>query len=287
MLKPKFKNTTFAVLVILQLSVSYAEEQKDKFILVEEGTLPAQSKNAGQHVSSFFISPTEVTWNEWKIVQRYALGKGYDLQSVGSAGPEEGNYLEQPVRMVSWFDAVKWCNAKSEKEGLKPVYKVGEKIFKNGENLPEIDAAADGYRLPTPTEWEWAARGGNKSKGFRFSGSNNPDEVAWYRNNSATKKSPNLPQNTKMFKYFTNAKKVKTKEPNELGIYDMSGNIYEWCYIPDGGAVQGGCWACPEEYIHLDREYRHYLPQVKNLEPFPGEMGFRTARNNKKNDSSK
>ncbi|NDF99502.1 MAG: hypothetical protein EB101_11410 [Chitinophagia bacterium] len=80
-------------------------------------------------------------------------------------------------------------------------------------------------------------------------------------------------------------KKVKTKEPNELGIYDMSGNIYEWCYIPDGGAVQGGCWACPEEYIQLDREYRHYLPQVKNLEPFPGEMGFRPARNNKTDPS--
>jgi formylglycine-generating enzyme required for sulfatase activity len=259
----------------------YADEPKDKYLLVEGGTLPGQSKYAGQAVDWFYISPTEVTWSEWKIVQRYALGKGYDLNNVGSPGPQEGNYLEQPVRMVSWFDAVKWCNAKSEKEGLKPVYKINSDVFKNGENIPEVDYQADGYRLPTPAEWEWAARGGNKSKGFKFSGGDNPEEVAWYRGNSATKKTPNLPLNTKMLKYFSNTKKVKTKKPNELGIYDMSGNVYEWCFIPEGGAVQGGCWACAEEYILLDREYRHYLPQVKNLEPFPGDFGFRPVRNKK------
>jgi len=260
-----------------------AEEPKDKYLLVDGGTLPIQSKYAGQTTASFYISPTEITWNEWKIVHRYALGKGYDLVGVGSAGPEEGNYLEQPVRTVSWFDVVKWCNAKSEKEGLKPVYHINGDIYKNGENIPETDPQADGYRLPSPYEWEWAARGGSKSKGFKFSGGNNPEEVAWFRENSATKKSPNLPLNTRMLKPFTNTKKVKTKQPNELGIYDMSGNVYEWCFIPEGGAVQGGCWACPEEYISLDREYRHYLPMVKSLEPFPGEIGFRPVRNKKAN----
>jgi formylglycine-generating enzyme required for sulfatase activity len=278
----KSKNL-LSVTLILLFSCTFvgADERKDKYLLVEGGALPAQSKYAGQQVESFFISPTEVTWSEWKIVHRYALGKGYDLVNVGSAGSEEGNYLEQPVRMVSWFDSVKWCNAKSEKEGLKPVYFTNGKVYKNGENIPEIDAQSNGYRLPTPYEWEWAARGGVKCKGFKFSGSNNPSEVAWYRENTATKRSPNLPLNTKMFKYFSNTKKVKTKQPNELGIYDMSGNVYEWCFIPDGGAVQGGCWACPEEYIALDREYRLYLPQVKNLEPFPGDIGFRPIRSKK------
>ncbi|MBO4741207.1 MAG: SUMF1/EgtB/PvdO family nonheme iron enzyme, partial [Bacteroidales bacterium] len=68
------------------------------------------------------------------------------------------------------------------------------------------------FRLPTEAEWEFAARGGNKSKGYKYSGSNNIDEVAWYNENND---------------YTTHI--VKTKQPNELGLYDMSGNVFEWC----------------------------------------------------------
>jgi formylglycine-generating enzyme required for sulfatase activity len=216
-------------------------------------------------VGSFQIGKYEVTWGEWKSVRDWAVANGYsDLAGVG-----EGSADNYPVRNVSWYDVVKWCNAKSEMEGLMPVYQFAHSTYKTGESTPSVNRASNGYRLPLEKEWEWAARGGLNSQGYAYSGGNDINAVAWYWDNSSGA-AVDLGSGRGTWP-------VGLKAANELAIHDMSGNVLEWCedvVYPSYRCVRGGSWGT-EAFI-AGVGFRDFAGNPGNR---VGNFGFRLARN--------
>ncbi len=241
-------------------------------VRVEGGGLPGTSDLGPLEVSTFYIRNYEVTWEEWREVRDWAVSNGYDLDNIG-----EGCTDEHPVHSVNWYDVIKWLNAKSEMNGLTPAYTINGATYRTGAFMAEWQTAADGYRLPTDEEWEFAARGGTQSQGYNYSGSDDLDEIGWHWGNTF--------ERTCVIMNHRGTAVVAQKLANELGLHDMSGNVWEWTWDESVAGftrhIRGGSWLTNELSSEQASPYAAAVSSrgVRDPDYRSSAGGFRIARN--------
>ncbi len=252
--------------------------------------------NSFRHsISDLWLSPYEVTYELWYEVYQWAIDNGYKFANEGREGHDGKDGAKptsskhEPVTVVNWRDSIVWCNAYSELMGYDPVYYddrgnlLNDSRYSNGDvcDNAEPDWSANGYRLPTEGEWQYfASEGGDLPPNYAsgasddYKNSSATGRVAWYDDNSGDR---------------THA--VGTKDANALGLHDMSGNVWEWCWdwkddYPtsaredytgpadgSGRVFRGGSWNYYAECLRVGFRNYYFSPDREY-----GSIGFRVAR---------
>jgi formylglycine-generating enzyme required for sulfatase activity/protocatechuate 3,4-dioxygenase beta subunit len=215
--------------------------------ITKEDTYIPDAPKRNVTLDAFYMGKYEVTKAEWDKVRNWAVKNGYNDLAKGG-----GKANDHPVHSISWHDALKWCNARSQMEGHKPVYYTNNAqttIYKTG-NINVANAMvkwnANGYRLPTEAEWEKAARGGLKGKRFPWGNTISQNQANYIASNRFIY---DLSGKTVEFVYHpsystgayseTFSSPVGSFQPNSYGLYDMAGNVWEWCWNRYGSYAAG------------------------------------------------
>jgi formylglycine-generating enzyme required for sulfatase activity len=186
-----------------------------------DGALFGETPVHAVFVSAFLMAETETTMRQWEGVRTWAATHGYtDLAYGTSKGPSH------PVANVSWPDVIKWCNARSEMDGLKPCYTIAGAVYRNGAADGVVcDWSANGFRLPSEAEWEKAARGG--MDGYRFPWG---DLISHHHAAIREYGYPYEAIRERILINYGHTSPVGTYPANRWGIHDMSGNVWEHCW---------------------------------------------------------